>query len=152
MQTGLIVVDLQKAFSPPQDMVDKITALRGAYDIVIATQFINPPSGRFETILNYTRCRLGTPDTDIVIPLSPQHIFDRFSYGLQPQHVEVLKQYPVKSWDIVGCDTDACVLATCYALWDNNIDFRVLKELCYSSGGAALHRAALAIIERSFGQ
>lgn len=133
-------------------MVEKIKNIRDGYDVVIATQFINPLWGRFEKILGYKECRLGSPESDIVIPLSPQKVFDRFSYGLQRPHVEALKEYPVRSWDIVGCDTEACVLATCYALWDANIDFRVLKELCYSSGGEALHRAALDIMKRSFGQ
>lgn len=151
-KTGLIVVDLQRAFHPPAELVENIRQILPEYGIVIATQFLNRPKSSYETQLGYTRCQIGSPESEIVIPLKPAAVFDRFSYGLQPLHIERLKQYPVAKWDIVGCDTEACVLATCYNLWDNHIPFRVLKDLCYSSGGEEQQAAAFKIMGRSFGQ
>jgi len=151
-KTGLIVVDLQRAFGPPPELVENIRQILPEYGIVVATQFLNRPKSLYETQLNYTRCQIGSPESEIVIPLKPAAVFDRFSYGLQPVHIERLKQYPVASWDIVGCDTEACVLATCYNLWDYGIPFKVLKHLCYSSGGEEQQQAAFKVMERSFGQ
>jgi len=151
-QKGLIVVDLQRAFLPPPAMVEKIRALLPEYTIVVATQFLNRPGSLYETRLNYARCQIGSEESEIVIPLRPQAVFDRYCYGLQAPHIAWLKKQDVAQWDIVGCDTEACVLATCYALWNNAIPFRVLAHLCHSSGGADLHDAALRVMERSFGQ
>ena len=151
-QTGLIVVDLQKAFRPPASMVEGIKTILPNYDVIIATQFLNRKWSLYETEINYTQCHIGSPEAEIVIPLSPKAVFDRFSYGVQPNHLQKLKQYPVQRWDIVGCDTEACVLATCYNLWDGGLKFRVLKDLCHSSGGPDCHEAALKIMARSFGQ
>lgn len=151
-KTGLIVVDLQKAFRPPPEIVQGIVDILPQYDIIVATQFLNRKWSLYETEINYTECHVGSPESEIVAPLKPKHVFDRFSYGVQAPHIETLRRHPVKRWDIVGCDTDACVLATCYNLWDGNIKFRVLKHLCHSSGGIECHEAALRIMKRSFGQ
>lgn len=151
-KTGLIVVDLQRAFKPPSHIVDGIQAILPNYDLIIATQFLNRKLSLYETELGYTECQLGSSGAEIVIPLKPNNVFDRFSYGLKPAHIERLKEYPVLRWDICGCDTEACVLATCYDLWDNGIRFQVLKDLCASSGGEAVHEAAMTIFRRSFGQ
>lgn len=150
-KTGLIVVDLQKAFRPPEHLVEGIRSILGDYDIVVATQFLNKVWSLYETELGYTHCQVGSPEAEIVIPLRPKLVFDRFVYGLQAPHIEKLKQLPVMRWDIVGCDTEACVLSTCYDLWNNNIKFRVLKDLCHSSGGTDFHEAALKVMQRSFG-
>lgn len=150
-QTGLIVVDLQHAFFPPPHIVEGIAAILPRYDIVIATQYLNKKWSLFETKLGYTDCQIGSHESQIVIPLRPRAIFDRFSYGLRPEHIAQLKRYPVLSWDVVGCDTEACVLSTCYNLWDSEIQFNVLKDLCHSSGGQEYHDAAMLIMGRSFG-
>lgn len=151
-QTGLIVVDLQRAFNPSPQLVSGIQDILSKYDIIVATQFLNKKWSLFETELNYKECQFGSTESEIVVPLRPKNVFDRYSYGLQPAHIERLREYPVQRWDICGCDTEACVLATCYNLWDNGIKFRVLKELCASSGGEQTHQAALTIMKRSFGQ
>ena len=147
---GLIVVDLQRAFSPPPALIEGIKKIREGYDCVVTTQFLNHPGSLFETELKYMACQLGSKESEIIIPLSPIAVFDRYSYGLQRPHIEMLKKQVVERLDIVGCDTDACVLATCFALWDNGVRFRVIEELCNSSRGQALHDAAIMIIKRSF--
>jgi len=151
-KTGLIVVNLQHARKPPPCLVESIQKISQEYDIVVATQFLNKKLSLFETELGYKESRFGSVESEIILPLRPKNVFDRYSYGLQSTHIERLREYPVQRWDIVGCDTDAGVLATCYNLWDNGIKFRVMKELCHSSGGPEVHNAALTIMKRSFGQ
>lgn len=150
--TGLIVVDLQKGFNPPAEQFEGIRAILGEYDVIIATQFFNKVWSLFETELNYTLCQRGSPESEIVIPLNPNLVFDRFGYGLNMHHIEKLKALPVMRWDVVGCDTEACVLSTCYDMWNYGIKFRVLKDLCTSSGGQECHDAAITIMKRSFGK
>ena len=58
-----------------------------------------------------------------------------------PDHVPI---------DVIGLDTDACVLAHCFAMFDRDIRFRVIVDGVYSSGGKDMHEAGLACMKRQF--
>lgn len=53
--------------------------------------------------------------------------------------------------DIIGFDTDACVLSTAFDIFNRDCNMRVLANLCWSSGGRDMHYAALQIMQRQFG-
>lgn len=55
-------------------------------------------------------------------------------------------------YDIIGHDTDACVMAVAFQLFDKGYDFRVLTKWCYSSGGIEMHRMAVELMKRNFGR
>lgn len=148
---GLIVVDLQNAFQPAQKVVDGIHNILGEYDVIIAMRFINMPGSLFESEIDFRRCYKDCPDAEFVIDLKATQIFDHVSYGLVPDQVEKIKAYGIERWDICGCDTHACVLSTCFSLFDVGIKINVLGDLCTSSDGDKMHRNALKIMERCFG-
>lgn len=52
--------------------------------------------------------------------------------------------------DVIGFDTDACVLSTCFDLFNKDIPFRIIADGCYSSGGNSFHKAGLEIMKRQF--
>jgi nicotinamidase-related amidase len=52
---------------------------------------------------------------------------------------------------LAGADTDACVLATALGMFDGGGRVVVREDLCWSSGGVALHRAGLAVLRRQLG-
>ena len=52
--------------------------------------------------------------------------------------------------DVIGLDTDACVLSHCFDLFDKDIPFHVLIDGCYSSGGAEMHDIGVKILQRQF--
>ena len=54
--------------------------------------------------------------------------------------------------DIIGCDSDACVLATCFALFDGGYQFKILTPYIYSTGGDVMHNEAYDIMVRNFGK
>ena len=54
--------------------------------------------------------------------------------------------------DVVGFDTDACVLSACFHLFDMDCNLRILTDYIYSSGGNIIHKAALDIMKRQFGK
>lgn len=66
--TGLILVDLQHAFSPDQKTVDNIATALHRYDFVIALRHVNKPNSIFETELNFTRCYEGDADAQNCYP------------------------------------------------------------------------------------
>ena len=54
--------------------------------------------------------------------------------------------------DVLGLDTDACVLATCFDLFTRGCNMRILVNGCWSSGGAEMHEAGLKVMKRQFGK
>lgn len=54
--------------------------------------------------------------------------------------------------DVLGFDTDACVLAACFELFDLKCNFRILSDLRWSSGGEAMHTCGLSVMSRQFGR
>ncbi|MPN37515.1 hypothetical protein SDC9_185034 [bioreactor metagenome] len=50
--------------------------------------------------------------------------------------------------DVVGFDTDACVMAAAINLFDEGYDFDVLGEYCASTNGWDYHEAAMKIISK----
>lgn len=51
---------------------------------------------------------------------------------------------------IVGFDTDACVLSTCFDLFNLGVNFKILVDGCWSSGGKYAHKAGLTVMQRQF--
>lgn len=51
---------------------------------------------------------------------------------------------------VMGFDTDACVLATCFNLFEAGINFQVDTRGC-ASADPDLHDAAVSIMQRNFG-
>ncbi len=76
-------------------------------------------------------------------------VFEHYVYGLPQSLIEKLKAYPRVG--IAGVDTDACVFAACFNLWDCGVQPIILANYCSSSGGSMIHKAALSIMQRQFG-
>lgn len=65
-----------------------------------------------------------------------------------------LSQYISKDDEVtvVGCDTDACVLALCFQLWDMGVNFEVLTDYVYTtSTNKAVIDGSIEIMKRNFG-
>ena len=52
--------------------------------------------------------------------------------------------------DVIGFDTDACVLSACFHLFDTDCDLNILTDYIYSSGGETMHKHGLAVMKRQF--
>ena len=65
-------------------------------------------------------------------------IFDHYSYIPSVDALNALKQFQKVA--ICGVDTDACVMAAFFALWDAEIPSVILANYCASSGGESFHK------------
>ena len=65
-----------------------------------------------------------------------------------------IKEYPAFNPNdivyVIGADTDACVLSACFDLFNLGVNFRIIVDGCWSSGGRAMHAAGLKVMERQF--
>lgn len=146
----LVVVDLQKEFIKDgystniyNNCINYINHNRGEYDKVIALVFRNNPieNPNFCDSLGYFKCIKPK-----ALEFDADYIIQHCGYG--SYDLEVRKD---DSYDVIGFDTDACVLATCFRIFDCGGKLSILKDYCWSSGGATMHDAGLSIIKRQFG-
>lgn len=147
---AIIIVDLQKAFPIPPELLDKIEARSRTFPLRIFTQFINEPDSLFRTKLKRTSCSPGLPETELVLSTTEKDIvLEKRGYGLKDHQIERLKKAGVTKALVCGVDTDACVIGVVFSLFDAGIDCEVDRELCWSSTG--LQEPALKIIREQFG-
>ena len=145
----LLVVDLQLSFKLEpyySRILDYISRHRSDYDIVVATRFQNTEASPFVRYCNYTE----------VIALEQLEfkndmVIDKSTYGIGERWCKYFDRL-LAEVTVIGCDTDACVLETCFQLFDNNIKFKVLTDYCYSTGGQDCHEAGVKIMKRNFGK
>ena len=146
---ALIIVDLQRAFPPPDYLVKRIRVYARRFDCRIFTRFINPPGSLFRKKLGQTSCLPNTMDTALLIEPEPGDlVLSKTGYGLKPSQIAKLRALGLKKATLCGVDTDACVLGVLFSLFDAGIDCTVKRELCWSSSG--LHQEAMAIIAKQF--
>lgn len=158
---ALIVVDAQRGF---------INAVEGAktvmnyihwlldspqFDVVIATQFINPDNSAFRRALDYNDMTLGDVKTNLDerVDARADQVVTTYGYGIDSLDMDyvddLLRGNNIDSALVVGFETDGAVLATAYSLFDAGIVPVIDSRGCASSGGADMHNAALQIAARN---
>ena len=156
---GLIIVDVQNGFiSPDSDLVVRIGELAQSFPAERTwwLKFRNHPGSMYMRHLGWGKVMVS-PETDIVSPLRPlvRNVAEHTSYSPPEKLIETLKDLQGDRLDfhigIAGLDTDACVMAHVIRLWDHDIRPRVLRDHCASSRGEHLHRSALDMMRRQFG-
>jgi nicotinamidase-related amidase len=146
---SLIIVDLQKAFPVPSELVAEIRRFAQRFERRIFTRFENHADSLFRRLLKQRCCTPGTEDTALLIEPEPRDlVIAKRGYGLGPEAIERIRRLGVDQATICGIDTDACVLGVMFSLFDAGIDCRVQPDLCWSSSG--LHDTAMKIILEQF--
>lgn len=146
---AFLVIDLQKEFSfGNEEAYNKAVAFTKAAhkrgDIILATRFINQKNSQYVKRLKWSDCMNPAP---LEIPFTK--MVNKTAYGINPNWVMANQKGPVY---LYGCDTDACVLAAAFCLFDHDIDFYILTDLCFSSGGILAHERAKSVMKRQFGE
>jgi Amidases related to nicotinamidase len=147
---ALVIVDLQRAFNPPPDVVDRIRAHADRFPLCVFTKFVNPPNSLIRAKLDRQSCPPGNPEGGLVVEPKPGDlVLEKFGYGLDALAVRRLRESGLRHVLVCGGDTDACVLGVVFSLFDGGIDCSVDPALCWSSAG--LHGSAMKIIGQQFG-
>lgn len=148
----LLVVDLQKEFVKDgkgqkiyQQCLDYIAENKSNYNIIIAAIYENNivDNPNMDRLLNWNECQSVLP-----IEFIATAAYTHSGYSI--------KEYPKLSKldvvDIIGFDTDACVLSAAFDIFNIGCNMRILSDLCWSSGGAKMHKAGLMVMQRQFGK
>lgn len=145
----LLAVDVQREFVKGSvgkrvydrviDFLHKMTP----YYTVVAPVYQNKTNPNMNRLLGWNEMQGIMP-----LDFKPEYFYLHSGYSIK----EYLNFQPRDTVDVIGFDTDACVLSACFDLFNAGVNFRILADGCWSSGGKELHQAALKIMERQFGK
>jgi len=155
----LLVVDIQRGFlndytrHVPGRVLELVRAQR--FDAIYFTRFENPPGGPYREFLDWHGCAVP-PETELAPELerlaAPDRVFSKPGYaGLPDPLARMLRERGVERVNVVGIDTDMCVLKVVMDLFDLAIEPIVLVDCCASTAGLQAHLAGLAVLARNIG-
>lgn len=162
MLKALVVIDVQKYFLNNKtkivtsDIQKYLKQNSGKYLKIYFTIFKNDPQGPLWRISEWNGCT-GSPDTDVCEEIieftNKDNLFYKniLSAFKVPRIKESLERDQVSEVDLCGFDTDCCVLATAYDLFDAGIKPVVLENLTWSTSKENLHKVAIQMVERNIG-
>lgn len=157
MKTMLLIVDLQRGFIKPctENVINIVKRAINdlQYDVCIYSRFYNTEETSFSRFLNWKKFQ-SAEEQEIVLPVDKKDItISKDTYSAVTKELKnIIKEGEYKRVYICGIDTDACVLATAFDLFDNGIEPLIIIDGCASTGGKEYHQAAELIMKRSFGK
>ena len=136
----LIVVDLQKGFiNKPiyEKLCEKIKIFleknENNYFKIYFTKFINDKNSFYETKLNWKNLQdIESQEFAISLPKNAT-VLEKHGYGLSLEDLEKIKNLGASEIDICGLQTDACVYAISFQLFDAGIYPNILINYCATS-------------------
>lgn len=148
----LLVIDLQNGFVHDQSkhvipVIERLMVQR-PWDVIIQTRWMHKEKTSFTERLFY-RDMAAKGKEDLVLNHGNFTVIKRHTYNaLNKDLVKCLKKQD--EIYVCGLEIDACVLATCYALFDEGYNFRVVQD-AVSSKRTSLYKPCLELMERNFG-
>lgn len=161
VNTALMLIDLQEGFVADERTrqaavraVQHARDHRQRYVDVIATRFINAADSLYRRELDWHDMGAEHTDTDLVAGVAEVADLVVIKNGYSavsdtPELLARLRSQHVEHVVIAGVDTDACVLATAFSLFDSDIAVSILMDGCASSGGQQAHENALELMRRN---
>lgn len=161
----LLCVDLQKGFCNSQnknrinELIKKINKVikENDFDYYLYSFFRNDTESIFYQN-GYTKNTksIETELIDKLIHKEPYFMYvKRFYTCINDYFIDFIKQQKLDlkhtTFFIVGIDIDACILSTCFDMFNHNIDFKVILDCCIStSNDKHIGYFATEIIKRNF--
>lgn len=145
----LLVVDLQEEFSDSENYLKVLQYVREErkdFDKIIGTVFVNSENSRFVKDLNFEKCKDANEES---LKYNADIIIKKDTYAID------IDKYVNKEKDtiyIVGCDSDACVMATAFLLFDKGYDFIIKSEYIYTTSKTFSNEQVVEILKRNFGK
>ena len=153
--SALLIIDVQRGFINQHTRA--IPALvekeQENYDLVWATRLEYSAGSPFLTIRKLSGFGNVDKPTELAfnIRADAKTILKNGYSAVSKEFLEELNGQNVTMVDLVGVDTDQCVLATALALFDANVTPKIIVDRCASTGGTNAHKAGLAILRRALG-
>jgi len=152
----LLIIDLQNIFleKVPSPFIAKLVGFIDQWpkEQLYWLRYLNLPDSLFAKCIDWQEC-MTSPGKDLITPAGHEtrRVIDHFGYAPPPELIAEFKKVGYQKVSICGVDTDACVMAHTFSLWDNDIQPIIHANYCASSGGDEMHKAAISMMYRQFG-
>ncbi|MCW2920515.1 MAG: isochorismatase [Thermoleophilia bacterium] len=158
---ALCIVDLQldplrgepRLQQLARDVATFARTRRDDYALVVASRFRNERRSTYDRLVGDD---LRDPD-DVALHPEIEDVADAVAESatyssLTPRVQQLLVGAGVREVHVVGIDTDQCVLATVFALFDAGYEPVVFDDLVDSASGETCHDAGLVALRRAIGE
>lgn len=162
MNKALFVVDVQEFYKNKQTKVvieeirSYLRKYENKYSLIIFTVFQNDSTSPVWKTLGWKKCS-SNKETRIVKELNSfvnQHeVVTKNTYSVlkSKKVLQQLKNYKIDQVDLCGFETDCCILATAYDLFDLGYKAVILENLCATTSKDKLHNPAISVMRRNIG-
>lgn len=127
MRQVLLIVDVQSTFSPPEWLVDGVRALSERILTVASVELHDERVTPFEKQLGWH------PAAEDECLVEVDRVFVKHGYGQTVETIEYIKQLGVERVLVCGIQTETCVLAAGFALFDAGLTPTLVTDLTVGS-------------------
>lgn len=127
MRQVLLIVDIQSTFSPPEWLVDGVRAFSANIPTVASVELHDEQVTPFDRQLGWH------PAAEDESLIEADKVFVKHGYGQSAQAIEYIKQLGVERVLVCGMQTETCVLAAGFALFDAGLNPTLVTDLTVGS-------------------
>ncbi|WMI98107.1 cysteine hydrolase family protein [Pseudomonas chlororaphis subsp. aurantiaca] len=127
MRQVLLIIDVQPSFNPPEWLVSGINALLGQLPSVATVERHDESQTPFARQLGWQ------PAADDESLVAADRIFIKHGYAPTPETIAYLRSLAPERVLVCGIQTDTCVLAAGFALFDAGLQPTLITDLTVGS-------------------
>ncbi|WP_449433581.1 isochorismatase family protein [Pseudomonas putida] len=127
MRQVLLIVDVQSTFSPPEWLVDGVRAFSAMIPAIASVELHDEEVTPFQAQLGW---HPAAEDESLV---EADKVFVKHGYGPTAAMIEHIRQLRVERVLVCGLQTDTCVLAAGFALFDAGLMPTLVTDLTVGS-------------------
>ncbi|MCW2925066.1 MAG: hypothetical protein JWM98_2470 [Thermoleophilia bacterium] len=153
MQVGMAAGSEQEGMRLAQRIAEHVRRVGAHHGLVAASLFRNVPGCTYDRLV--ASDMRGDDECALLEPIAALglecHELPTYS-SLGEELAARLRASGTERVHVVGMDTDQCVLATVFALFDAGFEPIVARDLCISTAGDVPHEAGIVALHRAIGE
>ncbi|EIK94422.1 hypothetical protein PMM47T1_21998 [Pseudomonas sp. M47T1] len=146
MRQALLIIDIQSTFSPPEWLVDGARALSAMIPTIALVELHDEQVTPFERQLGW---HPAAQDESLI---EADTVFIKHGYAPTVETIAHLKQLDVERVLVCGLQTDTCVLAAGFALFDAGLMPTLVTDLTVGSSLDRSGQLGIDLWKHHFGQ
>ncbi|MDD0977437.1 cysteine hydrolase family protein [Pseudomonas fontis] len=146
MRQVLLIVDVQSTFSPPEWLVDGLRSFSAGIPTIASVELHDEQATPFQRQLGW---HPAAEDENLV---EADKVFVKHGYGPTRETLDYIKQLNVERVLVCGIQTDTCVLAAGFALFDAGLCPTLVTDLTVGSSLDRSGQLGIDLWKHHFGQ